>query len=293
MLRHLAPQARKPSRVVVIGAGGFVGAAVVRRLRALDVPLVALTRHDVDLLAPSAAERLKEILSPNDSVVAAAARAPCRNIDMMIENMTMVRAMTAAIGNASPAHVINISSDAVYADGPTPLTEDTPKAPSSMHGAMHLAREIAFESELSAPLAMLRPTLLYGVEDPHNGYGPNRFRRCAAAGEDIALFGAGEERRDHVWVDDLAEITAHVLLQHSVGALNVATGEVRSFRALAELTIEASGRDSLLRETPRSGPMPHNGYRPFDISATRAAFPDFHYRLPEEMIRTLQRMTER
>jgi len=23
--------------------------------------------------------------------------------------------------------------------------------------------------------------------------------------------------------------------------------------------------------------MPHNGYRPFDVAATRAAFPDFRY----------------
>jgi UDP-glucose 4-epimerase len=30
-----------------------------------------------------------------------------------------------------------------------------------------------------------------------------------------------------------------------------------------------------IRATPRSGPMPHNGYRPFDTSACRAAFPDF------------------
>jgi hypothetical protein len=28
--------------------------------------------------------------------------------------------------------------------------------------------------------------------------------------------------------------------------------------------------------------MPHNGYRPFDPAATRAAFPDFHYvKLPD------------
>ena len=29
--------------------------------------------------------------------------------------------------------------------------------------------------------------------------------------------------------------------------------------------------------SPRSGPMPHNGYRPFDPSATSTAFPDFGY----------------
>jgi nucleoside-diphosphate-sugar epimerase len=40
--------------------------------------------------------------------------------------------------------------------------------------------------------------------DPHNGYGPNRFRRLAAAGQEIVLFGGGEERRDHVLVDDVA-----------------------------------------------------------------------------------------
>jgi nucleoside-diphosphate-sugar epimerase len=37
--------------------------------------------------------------------------------------------------------------------------------------------------------------------DPHNGYGPNRFRRLAAGGEEIVLFGEGEERRDHVQVE--------------------------------------------------------------------------------------------
>ena len=29
--------------------------------------------------------------------------------------------------------------------------------------------------------------------------------------------------------------------------------------------------------SPRQGPMPHNGYRPFDPAATTAAFPDFRY----------------
>jgi hypothetical protein len=32
MLRHLSPERVKPSRVVVIGAGGFVGGAICQRL---------------------------------------------------------------------------------------------------------------------------------------------------------------------------------------------------------------------------------------------------------------------
>ena len=35
----------------------------------------------------------------------------------------------------------------------------------------------------------MRSTLIYGEGDPHNGYGPNRFHRLAAAGQEIVLFG--------------------------------------------------------------------------------------------------------
>ena len=34
--------------------------------------------------------------------------------------------------------------------------------------------------EGGVPVGILRPTLVYGANDPHNGYGPNRFRRLAA-----------------------------------------------------------------------------------------------------------------
>jgi nucleoside-diphosphate-sugar epimerase len=152
---------------------------------------------------------------------------------MMVDNMVITRAMIDALTRTPVAHVVNISSDAVYADGPVPLTEGTPAAPTSLHGAMHLAREIAFMSTVKAPLAILRPSLLYGADDPHNGYGPNRFRRLANAGSDIVLFGEGEERRDHVLIDDLAEIIFRVLQWRSAGVLNVASGEVHSFREIA------------------------------------------------------------
>lgn len=293
MLQHLAPEPIRPSRVVVVGSGGFVGGAICRRLETANIDVLPLSRSEIDLLAPDATERLKACLQPGDAVIAAAARAPCRNLDMLIDNIVMTRAVVEAIRGAAISHVVNISSDAVYADEPVPLTEETPAAPSTLHGVMHLAREIAFQREVAAPLAILRPTLLYGPEDPHNGYGPNRFRRSAEAGEAIVLFGAGEERRDHVLIDDLAEIVVRVLTRRSVGNLNVATGAVHSFRTIAELVLQASKRQVAIRETPRSGPMPHKGYRPFDIGALHAAFPDFDYVKLPAGIRRVQELTER
>jgi nucleoside-diphosphate-sugar epimerase len=143
---------------------------------------------------------------------------------------------------------------------------------------MHLAREQMLKATAGAiPLAILRPTLVYGARDPHNGYGPNKFRRQANRGEAIVLFGEGEERRDHVDVDDIAAIVHLVLTHRSAGILNIATGTVTGFRALAEAVVALSPRKVAIKGSPRNGPMPHNGYRPFDPAATFAAFPDFRY----------------
>lgn len=277
MLEHLNSSPRKPARVVVMGSGSFVGSAILERLAREGIAALPLSRKEVDLLRPDAHSRLAAFLRSDDAFVAVSAIAPVKNPDMLVDNLVMARAMTRALTAVPAAHVVNISSDAIYADGPVPLTEATPAAPTSLHGAMHLARELVFRADVKAPLAMLRPTLIYGKKDPHNGYGPNRFRRLAAEGREIVLFGEGEERRDHVFIGDVAEVALRTLLHKSRGELNVASGEVHSFRDIAERTVKLSGNRVAIKGSPRSGPMPHNGYRPFDIAATRQAFPDFRY----------------
>jgi UDP-glucose 4-epimerase len=281
-----------PRRTVVIGAGGFVGGSIVAKLKARNANVLPVTRREVDLLDSHAAETLKSLLQPGDAVVAAAARAPCKSIGMLSDNMVMTKTMLDVLGKAELSHVVNISSDAVYPDGPVPLTEKTPPAPTTLHGIMHFAREIGFSEEVKAPLANLRLSLAYGAADPHNGYGPNRFLRQANGGEDIVLFGKGEERRDHVLIEDIAEIVVRVLAHRSRGVLNIATGTVDSFLGVAEKAIALNTNKVSLVYQPRQGPMPHNGYRPFDIAALRAAFPDFDFTpLLEGMARVSRTMT--
>jgi UDP-glucose 4-epimerase len=275
--RHLHQTPRRPDRVVVVGAGGFVGKAIADRLERDAVEVLRLSRCNVDLLAADAADRLFSHLRDGDVLVASAAIAPCRTALQLRDNMTLALAIVQAASRTKLSHVINISSDAVYADSEAPLTETSSRAPETLHGVMHLAREITFADALGGILATLRPTLIYGAGDPHNGYGPNRFRRLAAMGKSIVLFGEGEERRDHVTIHDVAEIAAQVILRRSIGALNVATGVVTSFRDIAQLVVGLSSHRVAITGSPRSGPMPHNGYRPFDIAASRAAFPDFSY----------------
>ena len=71
---------------------------------------------------------------------------------------------------------------------------------------MHLIRENVLKNYFNEKLCILRPTLIYGKKDPHNGYGPNKFLRKISSNQNIDLFGKGEERRDHVYIDDVTGV---------------------------------------------------------------------------------------
>jgi UDP-glucose 4-epimerase len=186
-------------------------------------------------------------------------------------------AVCAALKDRPVAHVIYISSDAVYKDSAEPISESSCAEPGSLHGVMHLVREVMLRSEFAGPLTLVRPTLTYGIDDPHNGYGPNRFRRLAAAGKDLTLFGEGEEQRDHIAVADIAELVLCIVLHRSTGVVNAVSGEVVSFRTLAQFIAAHFTPPMTIKGSPRSGPMPHNGLRPFAPSAALRAFPGFTF----------------
>jgi UDP-glucose 4-epimerase len=278
VLTHLNPHPVKPRRVVVLGAGGFIAGAVLRQLLAETVDVLSLGRPEMDLLSDAAAERLADCLRPDDTLFFASAKAPVRNMAMLQENLVMAGAVCGALKKRPVAHVVYLGSDAIYKDSIVPLTEQSCAEPGSLHGVMHLAREIALRTDYSGPLALVRPTLAYGLDDPHNGYGPNRFRRLAASGKEIVLFGEGEERRDHVDVEDVAKLVARIVLHKSFGTINTVSGEVASFRELAEFAAASFSPRVAVKGSPRSGPMPHDGYRAFDNAAVAQAFPGFRFR---------------
>jgi len=277
MLSHTHPTPQVPVRVLILGAGGFIGGAITRRLQQAGIPVLPLGRPTLDLLAANAADQLATTLQPTDTLVFVSAKAPVKNPAMLLENLRMAEAACAALARRPVAHVVYISSDAVYKDSPEPLSEASCAEPGSLHGVMHLTREVMLRTAFTGSLALIRPTLVHGLDDPHNGYGPNRFRRLAAEGKEIVLFGEGEERRDHVAVEDIAELALRVIQHRSSGTVNATSGEVVSFRTLAEFCATQFPTRVAIKGSPRSGPMPHNGYRPFAPSAALSAFPGFKF----------------
>ena len=277
MLTHTYPTPQLPKRAVVVGAGGLVGSTIVNALTSAGISALGLTRKEVDLLSPTGGEQLHAQLRPDDAVVFVSAIAPAKNAGQMMANLRMAEAALWAFAALPPAHLLYISSDAVYADDANPVTEQSAVAPSTSHGMMHAARELMFRSEVKAPFAALRPTLIYGARDPHSGYGPNRFRRQAAEGGPITLFGEGEEKRDHVAVEDVARLAVRILQHGSIGSLNAVTGVATSFSDIAHLVAGNFTPKVEVKHLTRTVPRPHLLHRFFDITNCYKAFPDFHF----------------
>jgi nucleoside-diphosphate-sugar epimerase len=270
------PKPTKPSRVVLLGATGFIGAAIQQQLESAAIPTVSLGSADINLLDSSASDNLRKILRPDDSVVLLAALTPDkgRDIATLMKNLVMMQSICEALEKSGCGHLVYFSSDAVYGTEVSTVTEDTPVAAQDLYGTMHYTREIMARSLTPVPLLVLRPTAVYGRYDTHNSYGPNRFRKAAQADGKITLFGGGEETRDHIYVDDVAALTVRCLLQKSTGTLNVATGISTSFYEVAETISKQFGSGIEIVVTPRTNPITHRHYDPTNLIK---AFPDFSF----------------
>jgi|LauGreSuBDMM15SN_2_FD.fasta_scaffold05160_3 UDP-glucose 4-epimerase len=278
MLKHLNTEEKKPKRVVILGSSGFIGSAIHNLLERNQIPVLGIASKDLDLMSPDAGKKLTEIMKTEDVLVFISAIAPCKDSGMLLKNIQIAKSVCNALEEKPVAQVVYISSDAVYGDSDKPISEFSCAEPGSVHGVMHLAREIILKQVYPGPLTIVRPTLVYGLNDPHNSYGPNRFRRLARAGMEIVLFGDGEERRDHVDVEDIAELVVKIILRKSTGLINAVSGEVVSFRELADLMSRFFEPSVAVKASPRSGPMPHNGYRAFDNAALTKAFPGLNFK---------------
>ncbi|HUL90789.1 MAG TPA: NAD(P)-dependent oxidoreductase [Burkholderiales bacterium] len=288
MITHLSAAPQTPERVVLLGAHGFIGAALRRLLDNRQIPNLALTSADLDISEVSAAEKLAALLRPGDAAVMLAALTPDkgRDIAALMKNLTMMQNVCAAIGKVGSAHFVYFSSDAVYSASDALVTEETPPSPPDLYGAMHHTREIMARGLSKVPVLVLRPTLIYGLDDTHNSYGPNRFRRAAQKDGRITLFGGGEETRDHIHVDDVAALTLRCLLHRSTGTLNAVTGTSHSFHRVAEIVARQFKTTVEIVKTPRANPVTHRHYA---ITAAIKAFPDIRFTGLEEGVARVHR----
>jgi len=275
---------KKNYKIIILGAGGFISGHVENLLQKSNVRLLSLPRKKIDLKKKQSIKKLLKIVKEKDVIFFAAAEAPVKNETMLLNNLIMAKNMCEVLKKKKPSFFLYLSSDAVYSDTKKKIHEDSLTVPDSLHGIMHLTREKMFENLIKSKLCIVRPTLVYGDGDPHNGYGPNRFLRLIKEKEKISLFGKGEELRDHVWINDVSKAISKLIIKRKTGKFNLVTGKIISFDNIAKQIIKVTGKKSKIFYQRRKGPMPHGGFRAFKNSRFEKIYPKFKFKLFKEVI---------
>ena len=159
----------KAGRIVITGAGGRLGAALVREWKNAGEQVAGFARTDLDLSKP---EQLHAVLGPLDFDVLVNCAAQT-NVDRceshpdeaMQINAHAVRTL-AEICKAKGARCIHISTDYVF-DGArrTPYTEEDDVVPISRYGESKRAGEIAL-LEVSDRNLVVRVSWVFGPDRP-------------------------------------------------------------------------------------------------------------------------------
>lgn len=265
-------------RVVVFGSTGFIGSSVISILKKNKNKYVSFNSKNLDLTNKSALKKNKYIPKMSDIVLFAAAQAPVKDEKMLLNNFLMLENFIKIKNILNIKKIIYVSSDAVYSDSNKPLNEFSSTKPENLHGIMHLTREIFLKNLFNEKLTIVRPTLIYGDRDPHNGYGPNKFIRDAKKNKEINIFGKGEEIRDHVSIKDVSSIIYNLLYYETSGVINAVSGFPISFLKIANKIQKMNINKIKLNYLKRNGPMPHNGYRIFDNSNFKNHFPKYKFK---------------
>ena len=273
----------KSKKLFILGSGGFISGNLEKILKDKNKNYIFIKRKKIDLTKLTDVKKLKKIIKPSDEVFFVAAKAPVKNIVMLNENLKMIINFCKVFNNESIKKIIYLSSDAVYSDSYKPLKENSLKEPDSWHGLMHITREQIIKNNFSKKnFLILRPTLVYGKNDPHNGYGPNKFCRDAKNKKKIFIFGKGEELRDHIWVKDLSNIIFKLIYSNKYGEFNLTPGKLISFNNIAKIIHNES--DAKIVNLKRKGKMPHNGYRPISNKKIKKLFPSYKFKTLAEVI---------
>jgi nucleoside-diphosphate-sugar epimerase len=279
------------SRVLLTGAGGFIGRHTLAPLRDAGLEVHAVTsrplcagvhRHHIDLLDPTSAAVLMRTVRPTYLLHLAWCTQPgaywtsLENLDWVQASLRLLRAFGETGGRRAvlagtcaeyrwrrDTHCVEKappSSGSVPARAAAP----TPTLPATLYGAskhgLHVVAD-AWAQQVGVALAWGRIFFLYG---PHEH--PDRLvssvARALVRGEEASCTH-GRQVRDFLYAPDLGAAFVALLVSQVVGPINMASGEPVRVADVVAAIARAAGRPELVR----LGALPANPDEPERLTA--------------------------
>ena len=236
--------------VAVTGSQGFVGSAIVKKLKEHSVPVVEISRRTgIDVLNFS---QLVEALRPVNYIISTAAIDG--NKEFKKENSSQILATNIQITNTllSAASQLGItdltvlSSAVVYGQGvDTDYDEnyDLIKQGHVLTDGYALSKRVTellaleYASKYKGHVLIPRPTNIYSNGDPHMRVIETLIKGISAE-QPIKIWGDGKQIRNFIYLEDFASILLKLIEKQASGIINIANPEKVSLIQLATVIAE-------------------------------------------------------
>lgn len=263
-------------RVLVTGGAGFIGNHVCR--------LLANRGHEVIAFDNMSTGSIASLLDVNVEVIVGDVRDPgalsdaCLGTDALV-HLAAVASVSQSIERPTEVHDVNVtgtvnaldaarrhgahfvltSSAAVYGHPLiSPIREEFPTAPVSPYGASKVAAEgygLAYAAAYGLPVLALRLFNVYGPGQNPPAAVPALIN-AVRAGIPLPIHGDGQQRRDFVYVGDVAGIVAEAIERRFAAdrPVNVGSGSGTSIADLGRhISVLAGTELAADREPARAG----------------------------------------
>ena len=276
-------------KALVTGAAGFIGSTLSERLLADGAEVTGIDSFtdyyprpikERNLAGPRAHPRfqfiesrlqdadLPALLRDRTHVFHLAAQAGVRKswgrdfAVYTINNIEATQALLEACAAVKLERLVYASSSSVYGDHvPLPMREEALPQPVSPYGVSKLAAEqlcYLYFSNYGVPATSLRYFTVYGPRQrPDMAF--HRFLQATQRGEQIRLFGDGNQTRDFTFVADAVSATVAAGQRGVPGRVyNIGGGSRVSMNEVIEMIGRVTGRRPLVTVDPvQKGDMRH------------------------------------
>lgn len=258
---------------LVTGAAGFIGSSIVDRLLAQGHTVVGVdcfvdyypramkeanlveakkNKNFTFIEADIGAMDTDALLRGVEWIFHQAAQAGVRSswgkeFDLYTRHNILVsqRLLESAKGSKTLKKFIYASSSSVYGDAETfPTREELTPKPLSPYGVSKLAAEhlmMLYAKEFAVPTVSLRYFTVYGPRQrPDMAF--HRFIRAGLTGEQITIYGTGEQMRDFTFIDDIVTANINAAKSDTKGVIyNLGGGTNATVNSVLEILTQEIG----------------------------------------------------
>lgn len=260
--------------IVVTGASGVIGRALMARLHSERLPCVALDR---DMLARPASLISAALRKPSVLVHLAAVVPQPPTVPDDEANAARTRDMDARVLEAVRqwnCHAIYASGCSLYAKGDAaPKREDEAGAEQMPSSAYLVAKQQGERDFLGSGRAtVLRISAPVGEGLPRATV-LGRYMATALAGGELEVWGSGRREQNYVDVVDIADALFRVLVVRPTERINIAGDQPITMLELARQAVQVCGRGVVLmadKPDPRDGePARYSNQKAADLLGWR------------------------